>query len=57
MRSFEVVVVDEFPVEREPVMFQVVGSEPSFNLSLRCWFPDASKNMLDPMLKTVLVEA
>jgi len=38
MWSFPVVVFDEFPVEREPHMFEVVGSEPSFDLSKRGGF-------------------
>ena len=37
-------------------MFKVVGSEPSFDLSLRCGFSDASENMFDSMLQAVLVE-
>jgi len=50
MRSFPVVVLDEFPVEFESGVFDVVGSEPSFNLALRCEFAYASENMFDPML-------
>jgi len=57
MRSFVVVVFDEFPVELKSCMFQVVGSEPSFNLALRCGFADSSENMFDPMLLAVCVEA
>jgi len=55
--SFVVVVFDEFPVELESGVFLVVGSEPSFNLALRCGFTDASEDMLDPMLLAVGVEA
>ena len=57
MWSFVVVVFDEFPVERESGMFLVVGSEPSFNLALRCGFADSSEDMFDPMLLAVCVEA
>jgi hypothetical protein len=38
-------------------MFQVVGSEPSFDLSERCGFADAAEDMLDPLLLAVRVEA
>jgi hypothetical protein len=56
MWSFPIVVFDEFPVELESRMFQVVGSEPSFNLTLRCGFTDSSKDMVDPTLLAVGVE-
>jgi hypothetical protein len=48
-------IFDDFPVDRESLP-NVVGSEPSFNLTLRCGFPDSSKNMFNPMLLTVHVE-
>jgi len=54
---FPIVVVDEFPVEWESGVFEVVGAEPTFNLPLRRRFADASENMLDPLLLAVLVEA
>jgi len=57
VRSFPVVVVDEFPVEWESVMFQVVGAEPSFDLSLRGGFPDAAHDVFNPLLLAVPVEA
>ena len=53
MRSFVVVVSDEFPVERESCMLQVVGSEPTFDLSKRGGFADAAWDMLDPILFAV----
>ena len=56
MRPFVIVVVDEFPVEFESGVFQVVGSEPSFNLALRGGFADSSEDMLDPLLLAVRVE-
>jgi hypothetical protein len=54
--SFVIVVFDEFPVELESGMLQVVGSEPSFNLALRGGFADSSKGMLDPLLLAVRIE-
>jgi len=51
-----VVVLDEFPVELEPGMFKVVGSEPSFNLTKRCRLADAAEDMFDPLLLAVCVE-
>jgi hypothetical protein len=56
VRSIGIVVVDEFPVERESGVFLVVGSEPPFNLPLRRVFPDAPEIMFDPMLLAVSVE-
>ena len=47
MWSFVVVVFDEFPVECESGMFEVVGSEPSFNLALRGGFADAPEDVFD----------
>jgi len=57
MRTFVIVVVDEFPVELESGVFLIVGSEPSLNLSLRRGLTDASKDMLDPLPLTVRIEA
>ena len=57
MWAFVVVVFNEFPVGLESGMFQVVGSEPSFNLTLRRGFNDPSKNMFDPFGCIVGVEA
>ena len=57
MRTLPIVVMNEFPVEREPFMFQIVCSEPAFDLSKRCWLADAAEDMFDPMLLAVLVEA
>lgn len=51
-----VVVLDEFPVEREPRMFELVGSEPTFDLSERRGLTDSAEDMLDPMVLTVCVE-
>jgi hypothetical protein len=48
--------VDEFPMERESVMFQIVGSKPPFNLPLRGRLADASHDMFDSQLFTVPVE-
>jgi len=55
--SFPIVVLDEFPVEGEPCMFLVVGSEPSFNLTLRCGFADSSEDMFDAGVLAVEFEA
>ena len=52
-----VVILDEFPVEPESGMFEVVGSEPSFDLSERCRLADAAEDMLDPLLLTVRGES
>ena len=57
MGSLVVVVFDEFPVELEPGMFEVVGSEPSFYLAKRCRLADAAEDMLDPLLLTVCGES
>ena len=38
-------------------MFLVVGSEPSFDLALRCGFADSAEDMFDPLLLAVGVEA
>ena len=57
MWSLVVVVFDEFPVEWESGMFEVVGSEPTFDLSERGWFADAAEDMLDSDGFTVCVEA
>ena len=57
MRSLVIVILDEFPVEWESGVFLVVGSEPSFNLPLRCWPADSSEDMFDPFLVAVSVEA
>ena len=54
MRSLPTVVVDEFPVESKPVMFQIVGSKPRFNLSLRCGVSDSSHDVFDALLLAVL---
>jgi hypothetical protein len=54
--SFVVVVFDEFPVELESGMFEVVGSEPSFYLAKRCRLADAAEDMLDPLLLTCAVK-
>jgi len=51
--AFIVVVFDEFPVEREPGMLEVVGSEPSFDLPKR---RGLAEDMLDPLLLAVGVE-
>jgi len=48
-----VVILDEFPVELESGMFEVVCSEPSFDLSERRRLADAAEDMLDPLLLTV----
>ncbi len=56
MRSFVVIVLDELPVELEPCMLEVVGSEPSFDLAERGGFADAAEDMLDPLLMAVHVE-
>ena len=56
MGSLVIVVFDEFPVELEPGMFKVVGSEPSFNLALRGGLADAAEDMFDPLLLAVCVE-
>ena len=56
MRAFVVVVFDEFPVQREPRMLQIVGSEPAFDLSERRWLTDSSKDMLDLVSLAVCVE-
>ena len=37
-------------------MFEIVCSKPSFNLSLRRGFSDASENMFDPVPVAVIVE-
>lgn len=52
-----VVILDEFPVELESGMFEVVGSEPAFDLSERRRLADAAEDMLDPLLLTVRGEA
>ena len=46
MQASLVVVFDEFPVELEPGMFEVVGSEPSFYLAKRCRLADAAEMCL-----------
>jgi len=56
VRTFVVVVLDEFPVEWESSVFFVVGSEPPFNLALRGGFADASEDVFDSFLVTVRVE-
>ena len=50
-------VFDEFRVEGEPCMLDVVGSEPAFDLSQRRRFADSSDDMLDPFGFGVCVEA
>ena len=57
MWSFPVVVFDEFPVEWESCMFEVVGSEPSFDLSKRGGLTYSAEDMLDPLLLAVRGEA
>jgi hypothetical protein len=57
MWPFIVVIVDEFPVDWESVVFLVIGSKPPFNLPLRGGFADASENMFDSPPLAVLVEA
>lgn len=57
MRPLVVIVLDEFLVQREPGVFLVVGSEPSFDLSERCGLADAAENVLDPLVLAVGVEA
>ena len=57
MWALIVVVFDEFPVELEPCMLLVVGSEPAFNLTECRGFADSAEDMLDPMLLAVCVEA
>jgi hypothetical protein len=49
------VVFDEFPVELEPRMLEVVRSEPSFDLSERGRFTDAAKDVFDPWLLQALI--
>ena len=56
MRSYPVVVFYEFLVEWKSFMFEVVGSEPSFNLSLRRGFSDSSEDVSDAMPVAVRVE-
>jgi hypothetical protein len=51
-----VVILDEFPVELEPGMLQIVGSEPTFNLAKRRGLADASEDMLDLLPLAVCVE-
>lgn len=51
------VVFNESPVELESFMFEVVGSESSFDLTWRGRFADSSKDMLDALLLTVCVGA
>jgi hypothetical protein len=43
--------------ELESRMLEVVGSEPSFNLSKRCGLADAGEDMFDPLVLAVPVEA
>lgn len=56
MWPFPVVILDEFPVEREPNMFLVVGSELSFDFALCCGFADSSEDVFDVLLLAVCVE-
>ena len=56
MWTLVIVVFDEFPVELESGMFEVVCSEPSFDLSERCRFADAAEDVFDFFLVTVRVE-
>ena len=55
MRPLVVIVLDEFLVQREPGVFLVVGSEPSFDLSERGRFTDAAKDVFDPWLLQALI--
>ena len=52
-----IVVFDEFPVDREPRMFEVVASEPTFDLAEYGGFGDSTEDMLDPVSLAVCVEA
>ena len=56
MWTLVIVVFDEFPVKLEPGMFEVVGSEPSFNLTKRRRLADAAEDMFDSLLLAVCVE-
>ena len=56
MWAFVIVVLDEFPVQRQPRMFQIVGSEPAFDLALRRRLADAAEDVLDVLLLAVRVE-
>lgn len=48
MRPLEVVVFDEFRVELESGMLEVVCEEPPFDLAKRRGLTDAAEDMLDP---------
>ena len=53
MWTLVIVVLDEVLVELESRMFEVVGSEPSFDLSERRGLADAAEDMPDAFLRNM----